>query len=190
MNADEIRGAIESRQLTHPITTCTLRALVRQGRWADVGRMFDFEPTYSEIGGKLYFNWTCCPPAFWAAYQPNKYSGKEAPKKSVFRSARLATKPHPNERMKRFQDQEGICHYCRKLIEYSDWSIDHRTPLCRGGSKRANNKIGACKTCNHSKANLTEQEFRDTPPEQRKRLVMLRFQEMRDKVIPSAKSRR
>lgn len=49
----------------------------------------------------------------------------------------------------------GRCTYCRaETVE-----IDHRTPLCRGGSNTADNIHVVCRPCNLSKGRKTEPEF-------------------------------
>jgi hypothetical protein len=58
--------------------------------------------------------------------------------------------------------QSGICHYCHNHIPFNLWSIDHKTPLSRGGDNLPDNLIGACRECNHRKGNRTEIEYLDS----------------------------
>jgi 5-methylcytosine-specific restriction endonuclease McrA len=52
------------------------------------------------------------------------------------------------------------CGYCgRSEDEVGKLSIDHMTPLSRGGSNSLCNKIPACRHCNDSKGNKTAEEY-------------------------------
>src|SRR5687768_11307325 len=64
-----------------------------------------------------------------------------------------------NKRTRLHIMQKGQCHYCWRIVDFSSWSIDHRVPLCCGGSNRVENLIGACKQCNKKKGSLSEEEF-------------------------------
>jgi 5-methylcytosine-specific restriction endonuclease McrA len=58
---------------------------------------------------------------------------------------------------KQLAAQERCCFYCRApLIKYH---IDHKTPLCRGGSDNADNIVCACQQCNLRKGRKTAEEF-------------------------------
>jgi 5-methylcytosine-specific restriction endonuclease McrA len=39
-------------------------------------------------------------------------------------------------------------------------TVDHQTPLSRGGADVASNRVTACSRCNHEKANNTVEEYR------------------------------
>ena len=159
-----------------------LRAMVRWNLWCKIGEIFGFEPRYSTIANKRYFDWTCCPPEFWAVFQPSKFARGNVAilannyRRSQFKTKRPATKLHPTVQMITFEAQQGVCFYCEKTIEWINWSIDHKTPMSRGGSNHRSNKVGACKTCNREKANLTEEEFRTTPVGERKALIKKVFE--------------
>ena len=51
----------------------------------------------------------------------------------------------------------GLCTYCGKTRPLT---MDHRTPLSRGGRHELANLIPACKPCNSRKHTRTEEEFR------------------------------
>lgn len=55
--------------------------------------------------------------------------------------------------------QSALCHYCGNWTGFKDWTIDHKTPLARGGDEAPSNKAGCCYKCNHAKSCLTEKEF-------------------------------
>lgn len=52
------------------------------------------------------------------------------------------------------------CYYCLKVIEdIKQKTVDHMTPLSRGGKHSADNLVMACLSCNCSKRDLTDIEF-------------------------------
>lgn len=61
-----------------------------------------------------------------------------------------------------FEQQEGFCHYCGKLLYASFDSkihIEHKVPIFRGGSNNIENIALSCATCNHKKGLKTDTEF-------------------------------
>lgn len=52
-----------------------------------------------------------------------------------------------------------ICYYCEKELAYANTSIDHKTPISRGGLTIEDNLVIACISCNQDKADMTEQEY-------------------------------
>lgn len=67
------------------------------------------------------------------------------------------------ERMYFYHLQDGCCYYCGKKVPSvasRDWTIEHKLPVCRGGSNLISNLAGACNDCNHKKGPLTEHEFK------------------------------
>ncbi len=65
-------------------------------------------------------------------------------------------------------DAKWRCTYCgrRVRVRARDWNgddlatIDHLTPLCRGGTWKRYNLGCACKACNQDKGSMTESEYR------------------------------
>ena len=53
------------------------------------------------------------------------------------------------------------CYLCEKSIEFGNDSIEHKIPLCRGGTNEKNNLAIAHLKCNHIKHRKTEKEFRN-----------------------------
>lgn len=86
------------------------------------------------------------------------------PEKSQRKKTNPERKHHGNSRSKRFTyaNQGGVCHYCEKYIMLEDWTVDHLTPLVRGGLNIPPNLKGCCTRCNCSKACLTDEEYRST----------------------------
>lgn len=67
-----------------------------------------------------------------------------------------------------YAEQNGLCVYCQKptlLPEDAPTpgsrvaTLEHRTPLARGGTNERDNLAVACNPCNHAKGDLTEAEF-------------------------------
>jgi len=46
---------------------------------------------------------------------------------------------------------KGVCHYCRKKFKAADLTLDHVTPLARGGTSTRGNCVPACRACNATK---------------------------------------
>jgi 5-methylcytosine-specific restriction endonuclease McrA len=70
-----------------------------------------------------------------------------------------------------FKKQDGLCAYCDKPfprkrgtklrgVQAFLFEIEHRTPVCRGGSNFTYNLCLACRKCNKAKGAMTEPEFR------------------------------
>ncbi len=46
---------------------------------------------------------------------------------------------------------KGLCHYCGKKFKSSELTMDHVTPLARGGTSTKGNCVPACLGCNRDK---------------------------------------
>lgn len=53
-----------------------------------------------------------------------------------------------------------ICYYCNEIVMPSKRTLEHKTPLSRGGLHSASNAVMACLPCNQSKGAKTEDEYR------------------------------
>lgn len=51
------------------------------------------------------------------------------------------------------------CSYCSKDLTLSNYCLEHKTPIKRGGKSNFRNLSIACKGCNNSKGNLTLNEW-------------------------------
>lgn len=51
------------------------------------------------------------------------------------------------------------CHYCTNPVLKTKRTMDHKTPISRGGHHSAVNLVMACLSCNSSKQDRTEAEF-------------------------------
>ncbi len=58
-----------------------------------------------------------------------------------------------------FETQGGKCYYCGAKIKTKNSTIDHMTPLARGGADKYYNMCMACKPCNRKKDDKTAEEF-------------------------------
>lgn len=58
-----------------------------------------------------------------------------------------------------YRDQSGRCYYCDKYLEYTQATLDHLTPLARGGADAPFNIVVACLACNQDKAEKTLEEY-------------------------------
>ncbi len=52
------------------------------------------------------------------------------------------------------------CYYCLKQIMFGKDTLEHKTPVSRGGTNVYDNLAIACHSCNSGKRNRTEKEYR------------------------------
>ncbi|MBF0620341.1 MAG: HNH endonuclease [Magnetococcales bacterium] len=55
---------------------------------------------------------------------------------------------------------QGKCFYCNKRFHPRELTMDHETPLVRGGRSTRGNLVPACKPCNQDKMNLPPGEWK------------------------------
>lgn len=61
-----------------------------------------------------------------------------------------------------FEEQEGLCYYCGRLLYESfetSFHIEHMVPISRGGSNNIENIALSCASCNLHKHTKTHEEF-------------------------------
>lgn len=86
-------------------------------------------------------------------------------------NARATGRFHWQDVCRRYSEQHARCYYCRALFQHIElgrphgittawFHIEHRNPICRGGSNWPENIVLACKACNERKGVMTEAEFR------------------------------
>lgn len=56
-------------------------------------------------------------------------------------------------------EKENKCYYCGKECK-EDKTLDHKLPVTRGGTNSKENLVVACRSCNCSKNNKTEEEYK------------------------------
>ena len=54
---------------------------------------------------------------------------------------------------------KNICFYCEKNFPAKQLTMDHITPLARGGLSKKSNLVPCCKSCNNQKKNLLPTEW-------------------------------
>nr|DAI43930.1 MAG TPA: RECOMBINATION ENDONUCLEASE VII [Caudoviricetes sp.] len=82
-------------------------------------------------------------------------------RKSIPKKTRLAVYEKCNHR----------CAYCGCELAYKDMQVDHATPLRIGGADDISNFLPSCRSCNHYKATLDIEGFRNYLAEIHKRLM-------------------
>jgi len=55
----------------------------------------------------------------------------------------------------------GRCYYCAKEFAAKDLTMDHITPLARGGKSTKGNIVAACKECNTKKRTMLPIEWQE-----------------------------
>lgn len=58
------------------------------------------------------------------------------------------------------QKGKGLCYYCKQRVSPKLLTMDHKTPLIRGGKTTKTNVVASCKTCNVRKKYLLPNEWR------------------------------
>ena len=53
----------------------------------------------------------------------------------------------------------GLCYYCGRQVSPGQLSMDHVSPLARGGRSTRENLVAACRDCNIQKKNLLPAEW-------------------------------
>lgn len=73
------------------------------------------------------------------------------------RGGSLPSERYLARRIKVFALTDGWCYLCGCCAAAT---IDHVVPTCAGGTNALSNLLGACTWCNHSKSDVSLQEFR------------------------------
>ena len=68
----------------------------------------------------------------------------------------------PDECRDQIANAQGFkCMYCGTELNGSNWEIDHKFPVSRGGSNDRRNLQALCRLCNRRKGTHSDEEFRD-----------------------------
>jgi hypothetical protein len=62
-------------------------------------------------------------------------------------------------RRQKIYEKTPYCAYCKKQLAFSESTLDHVLPECRGGSNGLHNLVIACLPCNQEKDSMTAEEF-------------------------------
>ncbi len=83
--------------------------------------------------------------------------------KATMSSQPLPRREIPEALQIRILERQGWrCAYCETELHVSGYHIDHRKPLCRGGTHHPNNLCAACKLCNERKgSHMSARKFRE-----------------------------
>lgn len=57
------------------------------------------------------------------------------------------------------QKGRGRCYYCHRAVPPAELTMDHKTPIIRGGRTTRHNVVPCCKTCNNEKKYMTLEEW-------------------------------
>ena len=128
-------------------------------------RRYRAKPEYKEIDREQYRRTVSTP------------EGREKIRtKCRRRRARIrgSTKHHTaQDVMVALEVQGNLCFYCQ--VDIADkYTVDHLTPLIRGGSDGPENIVIACPNCNFRKSDKTPQEFADGIKHERKQYAISR----------------
>lgn len=64
-----------------------------------------------------------------------------------------------------YKCQNGVCPSCKRAFSFDDLSVDHIIPISWPDSSNWPNNIQLlCRSCNSSKSNHTDKDFRETKP--------------------------
>ena len=70
----------------------------------------------------------------------------------LIKKEREKTKKLKKTRWWREKIQKGLCYHCGKNVNPKKLTMDHLTPLVRGGKTGKNNVVASCKKCNSQKS--------------------------------------
>lgn len=167
-----------------------LKKLVNENKWYEIGKIFGFTPIF-HFSGRNFIDWRCVPQSVLDILQPDHFIKNKI--KDHKKKLKYGKDERPILRRRSvilYEEQSGICHYCKQRVDYAHWSVDHRLPRFRGGSTSKANLIGSCKFCNTTKSCLTEEEFFELEPtvvgiELRARAAVKQIQKINKRVIVS-----
>lgn len=65
----------------------------------------------------------------------------------------------PRQREHLYAVYNGKCAICGYPVSFKRCTIDHKRPLCKGGTNDFRNLQITCRSCNQMKHSLSQQEF-------------------------------
>lgn len=69
------------------------------------------------------------------------------------------------EDVRRIRDDAASCFYCGRSLNESNRTVDHMTPMSRGGLHARSNVVACCLPCNSAKQDMTAEEYQKVLPE-------------------------
>jgi 5-methylcytosine-specific restriction endonuclease McrA len=67
----------------------------------------------------------------------------------------------PRAKLRLLSNQQWSCYFCRRSLTKENSTLDHLTPLARGGLSEGGNLVAVCFDCNQEKEDMTEEEYRE-----------------------------
>lgn len=132
------------------------------------------KPTYCvDCGKKIYWESTRCVPCRYkyakgtngGNYKDGMYGTKEYKKawghtrrKQGGKLSHKTLQMVYEDNIKRYGTL--TCYLCNQTIAFGKDSLEHKIPLCRGGTNEYRNLAVACRSCNSKKHDKTEEEYR------------------------------
>lgn len=96
--------------------------------------------------------------AAWRQANPEKVRAKHARRRA--RELALSGTFTATDIQNQYAVQQGICYYCRADLKVTNYHVDHKIPVSRGGGSNApDNLVCACPTCNLRKGAQTDVDF-------------------------------
>jgi 5-methylcytosine-specific restriction endonuclease McrA len=92
----------------------------------------------------------------WQASNPEKVSVNNRNRRALVRGAAGIFSLAELDAMR--LEQDGLCFYCTSPMLGRE-TVDHKTPVSRGGTNWAWNIVLACQSCNSKKKDKTIEEF-------------------------------
>lgn len=145
---------VEQPKPRKPISKEHLRLMVNDNQWEKIGRMFHFTPKY-HFGGR-WIDWRSVPKSVMEILGKEPTNNQNPTNAQKFREGGISGFL--------YREQKGICHYCERHTTRAEWTIDHKTPKCRGGANQMFNFVGSCRTCNGLKSFMNHEEFMSLAP--------------------------
>lgn len=171
-----------------PPSKAKLKWMVNNDKWDLIGKIFKFTPVFHFTSGH-FIDWRSVPekvlnilksPSKNSRHVPppkKKPKGPAQLKKQLWptrktlkiamdaagNGKRLALAVRLPIRQRLYEQQEGKCYFCGVFVPNDDLpnkSLDHLTPISKGGTNEDSNLKFTCAKCNHDKGSMTEAQFR------------------------------
>jgi len=132
------------------------RAMARRSRWVEKNREYVRERTRAYHVANVDPAIAVARVAQWRKDNPDRYIAQKHARRARKLGAEGTYDPEDVQRM--LHDQGGVCNGCSADIR-KNYTIDHMTPLSRGGSNWPANLQLLCKPCNSAKNDRTMEEW-------------------------------
>jgi len=58
-----------------------------------------------------------------------------------------------------YKNRLHVCYYCEVPLTFEKATVDHLTPVSKGGTNDSMNLVLACRSCNMEKSDMTENKY-------------------------------